>query len=115
MKQILTISLLFFLISVSFMMAQSYDYLIIAPDVFMQNATWDDDLLALQTSRGFSPVIVVVTVSTTTQSIKNTIAAYYNNHPLKYVLLMGSGKNLTDPDADYGPEVPYGLSTAWNS
>ena len=68
----------------------------------------DEDLLNLQTSRGFSPIVDSITVSTSAQAIKNTIANYYNSYPLKYVLLMGSGKNLVDPEYKDDPEVPYG-------
>ncbi len=110
MKKI--IKILFFLfsffISTALIKAQNYDYLIIAPDVFMQNATWDDDLLNLQTSRGFQPVIEDVSVYTTAEQIKGIIYSYYNNNPIKYVLLMGNGKNLEDPNAPPDTSVPYG-------
>ena len=39
---------------------QNYDYLIITPDIFLQNSSWDDELLNLQTSRRFLPVIEAV-------------------------------------------------------
>ncbi|MDP3830129.1 MAG: C25 family cysteine peptidase, partial [Ignavibacteriaceae bacterium] len=83
-----------------------YDYLIITPDVFMQNATWDDELIALQTSRGFRPIIEEISVYTNTQGIKNLIEDYYNNNPLKYVLLMGNAKNLTPRD-EPDTSLPY--------
>ena len=84
----------------------NYDYLIITPDVFMQNATWNGDLLNLQSSRGFHPVIELITVNTTAQQIKNIIGNYYNNNPLKYVMLIGNAKNLTPTDKP-DTSVPY--------
>jgi hypothetical protein len=96
-----------FFISTVLIKAQNYDYLIITPDVFLYNSTWDDDLLDLQTSRGFNPVIEVVTVQTTALQIKNIIEEYYNNNPLQYVLLMGNAKNLTYIEDEPDTTIPY--------
>src|SRR5690606_14735932 len=108
MKQILTMICNFFLFS-SIIKAQFYDYIIVTPDIFRQGSgvTWDVELLELQTARGFTPRIETVSVNTTAEQIKYIIANLYNSNPVKYVLLMGSGKNLNDPDYDY-PGVPYG-------
>ncbi len=118
MKTLYTILISFFIVS-GLVKAQNYDYLIITPDVFLYNATWDTELMNLQTSRGFNPLIVTVSIQTTAQQIKNTIQNYYNNNPLKYVLLMGNAKNIQGPPypdsvlyqyLDHGivnPEVDY--------
>jgi tetratricopeptide (TPR) repeat protein len=111
-KEMKTIYKLSFLISffiiTGLVKAQNYDYLIITPDVFInQYATWDDDLLDLQTSRGFNPVIEAVTVQTTAQQIKNLIQTYYNNNPLQYVLLMGNAKNLIPVEDEPDTTIPY--------
>jgi len=84
----------------------NYDYLIITPDIFISNTTWDDELMELQISRGFSPVIEVISTSTTSEQIKQLIASYYQSYPLKYVLLMGSGKNLV-PSEKADSSLPY--------
>ena len=89
--------------------AQNYDYLIITPDIFTQSATWPNAIINLQTSRGFHPVIVTVSLSTTAANIKSIIQTYYNNNPIKYVLLMGNGKNLETQTQQPAQEntVPY--------
>ena len=89
--------------------AQNYDYLIITPDIFTQSATWPNAIINLQTSRGFHPVIVTVSLSTTAANIKSIIQTYYNNNPIKYVLLMGNGKNLETRTQQPAQEntVPY--------
>jgi Peptidase family C25 len=97
--------LITFFISASLVQAQSYDYLIIIPDVL--NGTWSTTLTNLQTSRGFHPVVVTVSENTSAQDIKDyTIDYYYNNYPLKYVLLVGNGMN--DPaDGPININAPY--------
>ncbi len=98
--------------------AQNYDYLIITPDIFTQSATWPNVIINLQTSRGLHPKIVTVSLSTTAANIKSIIQTYYNSNPLKYVLLMGNGKNIVTQGqyneggvdymyADHGTIVPY--------
>ncbi|HEX2868158.1 MAG TPA: C25 family cysteine peptidase [Ignavibacteriales bacterium] len=71
------------------------DYLIVTPDIFLQNSLWSSDLVNLQISRGFHPVVVSVTSNTTNDEIRSIITNYYNtsNLGLKYVLLIGNGKN----------------------
>ncbi len=84
-----------FLVCTGLIKPQSYDYLIITPDVFMQSATWDSELLNLQTSRGFHPVIEEVSIGDSREYIQSIIQNYFNENPsLKYVLLMGNGKTV---------------------
>jgi Peptidase family C25 len=103
--KILLLLITFFMGSKS-IQAQNYDYLIIVPDIFLQNATWDNDLISLQISKELHPVIATVQLGYTNEQIKNIIEYYYNSNPIKYVLLMGSGENLEIPQGEV-PNVPY--------
>ncbi len=82
---------------------QNYDYLIITPDLFVQNTLWYYDLIDLQTSKGFQPRLEVITENTTSAQLINLIKDFYENNPLQYVLLMGSAKNISlgSPDTSY--------------
>jgi hypothetical protein len=75
-----------------------YDYLIITPDIFLKDATWDEELIVLQNLRGFHPVIESINELTTADEIKNLILTYYNNHPLRYILLMGNGISFIETE-----------------
>jgi parallel beta-helix repeat protein len=99
--------LLTFIICTSLIKAQNYDYLIISPDIFLQNASWDNELILLQLSRGFHPVIATVELGFTNEQIRDIIENYYNTNPIKYVLLIGSGKNLEIPHEGESPDIPY--------
>ena len=104
----LILFIFFSFINTSLIKAQNYDYLIVTPNIFLQNTSWDDQLRFLQMSRGFHPVISEVEVGYTNEQIKGIIENYYNNNTsLKYVLLIGSGKNLEIPNEGEPPDVPY--------
>jgi hypothetical protein len=92
-KLICFISIIFIIIITKPINAQ-YDYLIITPDIFLQNAAWDEKLITLQRLRGFHPVIENVTEHTTAEQIKEIIKTYYDHNSLKYVLIMGNAKNV---------------------
>ena len=69
-----------FFVCTDLIKSQNYDYLIITPDVFLQNATWDNELLNLQTSRGFFPVIEEVSTGDSREFIQTRIQYYYNTY-----------------------------------
>ncbi|MCW8804889.1 MAG: C25 family cysteine peptidase [Ignavibacteriaceae bacterium] len=111
MKKLLQIHLILVFIFVysGIVKSQNYDYLIIAPDVFLQDATWDNELLNLQTSRGFVALIEEVSIGDSREYIQGRIQYYYNTYPIKYVLLMGNGKTVggfpgTDGGYQWQPE-----------
>ncbi|MBU0560610.1 MAG: hypothetical protein KKG93_13695, partial [Bacteroidetes bacterium] len=84
------------------------DYLIVAPSSFLASTTWDDDLISLQQSRGFTPYIYSVSDGTSASSIKSQIAtAYYVGTVLKHVLIVGNGSSLEESDtATQSVEAP---------
>ena len=46
------------------------DYLIVAPSSFLVSTTWDENLISLQQSRGFTPYIYSVSDGTSANTIK---------------------------------------------
>ena len=72
------------------------DYLIVVHENFLTpSTTWDDDLISLQQSRGFSPYIQIISDQTSTGDIFNIIQfAYINGMQLKYILLLGNASTV---------------------
>ncbi len=100
----LLLLLITFFISTSIIQAQSYDYLIIIPDVL--NGTWSNTLVSLQTSRGFHPEIITISDNLPVTEIQGIIQGVYSNNPLKYVLLIGSAMNESS-DSPININAPY--------
>jgi len=103
-KYVLILFLFFTIFSQSIIRAQSsYDYLIITPDIFTgSGSTWVTDLMDLQTSRGYHPIIEQVSTGDSREYIKSRIAYYYNTYPIKYVLFVGNGKTIGNHQTDGG-------------
>ncbi len=90
----ITLLIGFLFIGSNIVKAQNFDYLIITPAAFSpQNETWDDELITLQTSRGYHPLLITIQDGVNRDDIKQTITTYYQNNPIKYVLLVGSAKD----------------------
>ena len=75
-------------------------YLVIAPQALVKNPTTSglSGFLTEKYSRGISSEVLTIetinsqfTGSTTQQRMRNAIRSYYQNHGLKYVLLIGNG------------------------
>lgn len=89
---------------------ETWDYLIITTDLFLQNSMWDDMLLSSLTSRGFTPGIESVGEGITADSLSSIIAEYYfTDEPIQYVFLVGGGKNLPGKIDPKDPGHPYVL------
>jgi hypothetical protein len=108
------------LVNLSVMVKGNVDYLVIYHDILEDNEGWEASLTQLLESQGHILLFHSISDGTTSDQIKSTIEQYSIDYSrLRYVLLVGIGKDNPTPDggdypvanqvanSEYGNLVPY--------